>query len=125
MHSLLSPSHTSASPHTTLHPWPLCGTNPHTLLPLGQAVTDTPSRWLTHTAAGNWGAVGAPSLRPPPPSKELSGPGCPGGQEDPGAGSICRKHGYLRRFIFKPSFSQTWLLWGGGGWNRASSIACI
>lgn len=94
-------------------------TNPHTLSPPGQAVTDTLSHWLTHTAAGNWGAVGTPSLWPPPPSKELSGPGCPGGQGDPGAGSICRKHGYLQCFIFKPSFSQP-VAAVGRGWVELS-----
>ena len=70
---------------------------------------------------GSWelGRTDTPSLWPPPPSEELSGPGCPGGQGDPGAGSICRKHGYLQCFIFKPSFSQT-VAAVGRGWVEPS-----
>lgn len=60
-----------------------------------------------------------PPSGPRPPPKELSGPGCLGGRGDSGAGSICRKHGYLQCFIFKPSFSQT-VAAVGRGWVEQS-----
>lgn len=70
IHSVPTPSRTGVSPHTAQHLRTLSVTNPRTSSPPGQTVTDTLSHWLTHTAAGNWGAHRHALPLAPAPLKE-------------------------------------------------------
>lgn len=105
--AFLTPSHAAVSPHATQHSWPLSPT--HTpLSPPGQTVTDRHPVTLAESHR-SW-ELGRTQAHPPSgphPSRDLPGPSCPGGRGGSAAGAIWRKHGYLQRFIFKPSLSPT------------------
>lgn len=113
---VITPDASVTFPHhrcvTSQHPGSPSGTNPHTWSPPpGQAVTDRhPVTPADSQRRGNWGARGRPPPRVPtsrlgPAAREAEGTG---------AASICRKHGYLQCFIFKPSWFQSGAVAGRG-----------
>lgn len=121
VHSVLTASHTGVSPPATQHLGTLSVTSPHTLSPPGQAVTDTLSHWLTHMAAGNWGAQTRPPCGPHPPQRSCLGPAAREAKGIQGLVLFAGNTGiYNALFLNLPS-PRLWLLWGGGGWNRALS----